>query len=687
MPAHSVIWKRLGFAFISLTLTLAALGPWAGAPQVAHAAGSYVVDAPLDAGDFANDGNCDDGVGDCTLRAAIEQAFYDGVPTTITFANDLTGMTLALDDTLGPIVWVGDYITVTGEAKAITISGINLGAGKSLFTIEGSHNLLENLTITSAPQDGVQVGDFAGGGTGNHNLLTNLTLIGNGGAGIHVFGGSDGGGQFNTISSNQVGAASLSTCVSGNHTGVLVDQGATGTIIASNYIVCNAQHGVQISNTNGAAVVNNQIGLFYAIHLANGGHGIYSSGTTSLNISANWISGNGLDGIRLENSTQALIQSNDIGTDGTVLTAIPNGANGIQLTAGSIKNTVGSLAPSERNIISGNALNGVLLDGSGTQTNTVVGNYIGTNISGTAAIGNGQNGVRLQNGAHDNTIGGHGSTAVRNVISGNTLDGILLLSGATSNVIDDNFVGLAANGLNAVPNGLGGVALVNAPGNAIGSGYPSTSQYISGNNWQGVYVGNSDYTYIGESNSIGVAVDNVSPLGNGLQGVLINETINSTIVPFAVVNNGSSGVALTGVDSQNDKILPTSVNHNGGLPIDLGADGATANDAGDGDGGPNTLLNYPVVTSFAGSVITGTACANCTVLIYVAYGNPAAGGGGGFEIESASADGAGLWTTALIGGLHRLDVSLVACQSTCGPASNTSEMSPRPMLFLPLTRR
>ena len=45
-------------------------------------------------------------------------------------------------------------------------------------------------------------------------------------------------------------------------------------------------------------------------------------------------------------------------------------------------------------------------------------------------------------------------------------------------------------------------------------------------------------------------------------------------------------------------------------PIDLGDDGVTANDAGDGDTGPNHLLNYPAITSAVASggqlTITGT---------------------------------------------------------------------------------
>ena len=687
MTAHATIWKRLGFSFISFSLLFAMLGPLAGTTPVAQAAGAFVVDTLTDGPDSnLGIGTCSDGVDGCSLRAAIQQATQDGVPTTITFANGLAGSTWVLDNTYGTLLWVGDNITVTGESKSITISGASLSAGKSVFKIEGSHNRLANVTVKQAPQDGVQIGDFDGVGAGHDNTLANLTLRQNGASGVYVFGGSNSGGQNNTIQNSTIGLNNLATCGFGNTTGIYIDQGAAGTTVTANYIYCNTADGVYIANADSVEVAGNTIGLSTAV--GNGGNGVYAVGTAGLRFDGNTISGNALNGILLQNSSTVGVYGNLIGTNAAGTAAVPNGGNGIALLGSSDHGTFGGAFPAT-NLISGNSLSGILLDGSGAHDNTFIGNKIGTNGTGAAAIANGQNGVRLINGAHKNTIGGHGSTAVRNLISGNALDGVLLLSGATQNQIDGNFVGLGANGLTVIPNGLGGVALINAPTNSIGSSFASTNQYISGNAWQGIYVNNSDNTFIGQTNSIGMAADNVSPRGNGLQGVYINASINSSVFAHAVVYNGGSGVALTGVGSQNDNISPTYLAFNGGLPIDLGEDGATANDPGDGDGGPNTLLNYPVITSSAGTVITGTACANCSVLIYNAYGNPAAGYGGGYYVQTVVANGAGQWTAPLVGGLHHQDVSLVACQSPCSFASNTSEMSPRIIfrLFLPLVQR
>ena len=142
-------------------------------------------------------------------------------------------------------------------------------------------------------------------------------------------------------------------------------------------------------------------------------------------------------------------------------------------------------------------------------------------------------------------------------------------------------------------------------------------------------------------------------------------------------------MAVSGASALANRITPTFVRYNRGLPIDLNNDGPTANDPGDLDTGPNTLLNYPVVTASAGSTITGTVCASCTVYIYRATGNPAAGGGGGAYLMQVTANASGAWTATLSGGVTPGEITLLAVD----PGGNTSEMRPRPQLMLPLIRR
>jgi hypothetical protein len=58
-------------------------------------------------------------------------------------------------------------------------------------------------------------------------------------------------------------------------------------------------------------------------------------------------------------------------------------------------------------------------------------------------------------------------------------------------------------------------------------------------------------------------------------------------------------------------VASNSIHDNGGLGIDLGQDGITANDVDDGDSGANDLLNYPIPSSFTVDA-SGTPTVNGT---------------------------------------------------------------------------
>ena len=334
------------------------------------------------------------------------------------------------------------------------------------------------------------------------------------------------------------------------------------------------------------------------------------------------------------------------------------------------------------NVISGNVGSGIVVRGA--NDNTIRANKIGTNPAGSAALPNGGQGIDVyESGSHDNTIGG-AAIADRNVMSGNILNGIRIRDGATNNTADSNFIGLNASGTAVIPNGEAGVAISNSNNNFIGSP-TSTNQYISGNTREGIYIENSSGNSIGPANAIGITSNEI-PSGNGLQGVMLNGASNTAVTPQIVGYNGAAGIAVMGNTATGNNISFIVNLNNGGLPIDLGNDGFTTNGLRTPPG-PNNWLNYPVITSSSGSALTGTACANCTVFIYRASGNPSTPGGGGSVVFFALADGAGYWSTTLPGGLTDRDVSLVAVQAPFGATGNTSEMSPRPILYLPTILR
>ncbi|NIN66028.1 MAG: right-handed parallel beta-helix repeat-containing protein, partial [Anaerolineae bacterium] len=87
-------------------------------------------------------------------------------------------------------------------------------------------------------------------------------------------------------------------------------------------------------------------------------------------------------------TTRNTVSGNYIGTDATGSVDLGNGNHGVFIFGGAQANVIGGDTPGERNIISGNEYDGVLISGSGTTSNTVSGNYIGTDASGALDLGN-----------------------------------------------------------------------------------------------------------------------------------------------------------------------------------------------------------------------------------------------------------------------------------------------------------
>jgi titin len=86
---------------------------------------------------------------------------------------------------------------------------------------------------------------------------------------------------------------------------------------------------------------------------------------------------------------------------------------------------IGGTTPAKRNVISGNGSAGVWIFGGDGSGNVVQGNYIGTDSSGTTALANDDDGVRISLDASDNLVGGVVSSA-GNLISGNARHGVYI---------------------------------------------------------------------------------------------------------------------------------------------------------------------------------------------------------------------------------------------------------------------
>ena len=150
------------------------------------------------------------------------------------------------------------------------------------------------------------------------------------------------------------------------------------------------------------------------------------------------INGFDTDGIDINGSDGNTIQGNYIGTNITGDAAIGNTSTGINIRAGSMNNVIGGAAAGEGNLISGNGI-GILI--SGASDNTIAGNIIGTDLTGTIDLGNGSAGIRVSGvGSDDNTIGGT-LAAEGNVIAFNDNDGVQLQNGSgTGNSILGNSI-------------------------------------------------------------------------------------------------------------------------------------------------------------------------------------------------------------------------------------------------------
>jgi titin len=202
-------------------------------------------------------------------------------------------------------------------------------------------------------------------------------------------------------------------------------------------------------------------------------------------------------------------------------------------------NTIGGTAPGAGNVISGNAEAGVHLTGDGTTANLLLGNLIGTDVTGMAALGNGFAGVLVTDNASNNTLGGTAAGA-GNVLSGNAFYGVIIQpSGATGNLLQGNWIGLTADGTAALGNGTIGVS-IGAAGNTVGGAAPGARNVISSNGGFGLDLfGNQSSGNLVQGNFLGTTADGITPLGNGEGGVLLNGGSHNNTVGGSAAGAGN----------------------------------------------------------------------------------------------------------------------------------------------------
>lgn len=320
-----------------------------------------------------------------------------------------------------------------------------------------------------------------------------------------------------------------------------------------------------------------------------------------------------------------IIRACDIGTDG--ISSLGNKGNGIRISRGASRNTIGGIAESDRNIISGNN-GGVYIVDEGTHANVILGNYIGTDVTGTKDLGNSV-GISIIDGAGENTVGGRVEGA-RNVVSGNGDTGILIAA-SSRNVILGNYIGTDATGSGPLMNGIGMAIVQQSSHNIVGAADPGAGNIISGNRLPGIFIANTFTTNnIIQGNKIGTDRTGLHFLPNGNSGgiEIIEGASQNTIggsgegAGNIICGNKGPGVRFRGADSLGNRIERNSIFGN----------------MMDGIVQAPTLLAVPSISAL--QPLTGTAEPDSTVEIFVDDTNQ-----GKTYLASASADSNGRFSS------------------------------------------
>jgi hypothetical protein len=376
--------------------------------------------------------------------------------------------------------------------------------------------------------------------------------------------------------------------------------GGGNNVVAGNFI------GTDATGTNG--LLSNGTGVWI-----NSGSNNIIGGTTP--DARNVISGNNGSDVQI-NASGNLVEGNVIGLNAAGEASVPFvGGQNVGVAVGGSGNVIGGTDPRARNVISGHRGDGIFINGTG---NLVQGDYIGTDVTGSLALGNNM-GVEIQGGSN-NLIGGTAPGAT-NVVSANTgqYGGIVIGDGsgpASGNVVQGNLIGTDYTGtriIDAHGHSLGNAdAAVNCGGpghgvtdNTIGGTASGAGNVIAGGVEYGVVLVHSSNTLV-QGNFIGTDRTGTLYLGNLLSGVFISDspgnTIGGTIAGAGniIAFNSGDGITLSnqfGPAATSDAILSNSIHDNRGLGIALAS-------------GTNDNQAAPVLTtatgSAAGTTISGT---------------------------------------------------------------------------------
>lgn len=499
-------------------------------PSEVHADSIYTVNVTSDGND-SNHGDdiCDDGNGDCSLRAAIQEANAHAGSDVINFA--ITGT---------PDFGADGYrIELASELPGIT----------ETLTIDGSTQLgyIANTAANPQPLNGHIVIEIDAGQT---NDATSLRFVGAENSilrGISI-GGSRWGVTFND---------SEDAVVEGSYLGIRADGSAFSGINTANSVL-NVSGGSNNAHIGGTlpsqrnAMGNAEYGLFISDFL----HDNTTAPTSGVVVQGNFF------GIRPDGVTAAAFSADSIGI------------------IGSSQNQIGGTSLAARNII-GNSRSGITIGSSpdnDANDNVIQGNYIGVLADGTTAAVLSNEGVTVSsiNGGQEaigNIIGGT-STGARNIIA-NAQFSLLSMLGASQTVVQGNYLGVDATGrLNGGFTSPIIAMLVTSSESLIGGITTGAGNIIAGGTYGGVIVSSVDI-YTAQHNT--VLGNNIYSNGSAMGGLELNASSVSGFSPD--INAGPTpndvGDADTGTNSYINTPIINSAQYNGSkLVLDYDLDAA-----------------------------------------------------------------------------------------------------------------
>ncbi len=485
-------------------------------------------------------GSCDPALtGSMPWAVAQANANADADTIVITSANSITVFTA---------LYFGSNITV--EGRGATVGAYDRTRDVFVLSTGSSGSVLSDLAIVDG-SSGVYIAsnsnnneirhccigtDWANtAGRGNqYGIMTygRNTIIGGGPSQRNIIAGNSYqgiyvNGAFGTrIQGNYIGLASNGITALPNSTGVFMynsyatlvggTMGGGGNVISGH----NPGTGIMVQYGGGNTINGNVIGLSanQSTRVANA-TGIRFSMSRNNVIGepgaglGNVIAGNNSHGIYVDDSPGNKIQANRIGVNSSsVVLANQVGLVSYNMSDSLIGGNRAAAAP-EGNIIAGNGYNGGGGNGvelHGGAGNSVSGNYLGTDNSGAAFLGNSYCGVGLYGGTA--LIGGantDGTHQYGNIIAGQSIPGRMgiYINSAPGSRIQGNWIGVSPSGTAALPNSIG--IRITGTGVLIGGSDATLGNVIAGNSTDGLILDNGGCQVLGNffgTNASGTAV-------------------------------------------------------------------------------------------------------------------------------------------------------------------------------------